>query len=210
MASILIRTIIIYFLLTFTLRIMGKRQIGELDVGDLVSTLLISELAAIPIDDPDIPLLNAVIPILLIFSLEIILSTIKNKSERMKRVLDGEAVYIIYKGRLLQDALRTNRISINEFLSAVRGAGVGDILDIEYALVEPNGSVSIIERDRSSSLAHPIIIDGEIIECELRRAGYDVRWLSKKMAEKKISQAEIFLMTATDNGEINIIKKEEK
>ena len=89
MASILIRTLIIYILLTFTLRIVGKRQIGELDVGDLVSTLLISEIAAIPIDDPDIPLLNAVVPILFIFSLEVILSTLKNKSERFKRCLDG-------------------------------------------------------------------------------------------------------------------------
>ena len=79
-ASILIRTVIIYVILAISLRLMGKRQIGELDIGDLVSTLLISELAAIPIDDPDIPLMNAVLPILFIFSLEIIMSSIKNKS----------------------------------------------------------------------------------------------------------------------------------
>ena len=105
MVSIIIRTAIIYILLSFELRIMGKRQIGELDVSELVSTLLISELAAIPIDDPDIPLLNAIIPMLFILSAEILLSTVKNKSEKLKRIIDGEPTYIIYKGRLLQSAL---------------------------------------------------------------------------------------------------------
>ena len=88
MTSILIRTLIIYLLLSFSLRIMGKRQLGELDVSELVSTLLISEIAAIPIDEPDIPLLNAVIPILFILSAEVILSTIKNKNEKFKNLIE--------------------------------------------------------------------------------------------------------------------------
>ena len=109
------------------MRIMGKRQIGELDVGDLVSTLLISELAAIPIDDPDIPLLNAVIPILLLISLEIIISTIKNRSRLIKKAVEGRPVYIIYKGRILEDELIKNRISINELLGEMRGQNIFDI-----------------------------------------------------------------------------------
>ena len=96
MVSIVIRTLIIYLVLLISLRIMGKRQLGELDASELVSALLISELASIPIDDPDIPLLNAIIPILLIFSMEIILSTIKNKSEFLKRTIEGKPAYIIY------------------------------------------------------------------------------------------------------------------
>ena len=97
MASIIIRTAIVYALLTFSLRITGKRQLGELDVGELVCTLLISELMAIPIDDPDIPLLNALIPTLLVIALEIIISGIKNKSEKLKRAIEGSPTYIIYK-----------------------------------------------------------------------------------------------------------------
>ena len=96
MASIVVRTVIVYVLLSFSLRIMGKRQLGELDVSELVSTLLISEIASISIDDPDIPLLNAIIPILLIVSIEVILSTIKNKSEKLKTVIEGRPEYIIY------------------------------------------------------------------------------------------------------------------
>ena len=116
MTSIVVRTVIIYITLSISLRIMGKRQIGELDVGELVSTLLISEIASIPIDDPDIPLMNAVMPILFILSLEILISTIKNKSEKMKGLIEGKPQYIIYKGRVLQKVLNENRISINEIL----------------------------------------------------------------------------------------------
>ena len=127
MGVILARCLIIYILLTFAMRITGKRQIGELDVGDLVSTLLISELAAIPIDDPDVPLLNAAIPILIIVSLEIIISTIKNKWRPLKKAIEGRPVYIIYKGRILMEELVDNRISISELLAEMRGQGIFDI-----------------------------------------------------------------------------------
>ena len=130
MASIIIRTAIVYILLTISLRITGKRQLGELDVGELVCTLLISELMAIPIDDPDIPLLNAVIPTLFVISLEIIISAIKNKSEKLKRAVEGTPTYIIYKGRLLQDVLKENRISINELLSEMRKQSITDLRDV--------------------------------------------------------------------------------
>ena len=132
MTSIVIRTVIIYIILSVSLRIMGKRQLGELDVSELVSTLLISEIASIPIDDPDIPLMNAVIPILFILSVEILLSTIKNKSRKMKSVIEGKPQYIIYKGRVLQNVLNENRISINEILSEMRAQGVGDISEVYY------------------------------------------------------------------------------
>ena len=208
MASILVRTIVIYILLSFSLRIMGKRQLGELDVSELVSTLLISEIASIPIDDPDIPLLNAIIPILFILSLEIILSTIKNKSEKLKGVIEGEPLYIIYKGRLSQRALHENRISINELLSEMRIQGVGDISDVYYAILEQNGSLSIMKRG-DDMMAHPIIIDGEIHEEILRHLGYDSEWLKKRLAEGHAKQDEIFLMTVNDLKEINIIRKED-
>ena len=147
MASMVIRTLIIYVLLNITLRIMGKRQIGELDVEELVSTLLISEIAALPIDDTDIPLFNAIIPVVLILSLEIILSTLKNKSEKLKRRIEGEPSYIIYKGKLMQKNLADNRISINELLSELRVQGAADISDVYYAVLEQNGTMSVIKRD---------------------------------------------------------------
>ena len=96
MASIFIRTLIIYLFLSISLKIMGKRQIGELEVGELVSTLVISEVAALPIADPDIPLMNAIIPVLFIVCLEIIISSLKNKSEKLKKYIEGEPIFLIY------------------------------------------------------------------------------------------------------------------
>jgi len=202
-----IRTVIIYILLNFTLRIMGKRQIGELDVGELVSTLLISEIVAIPIDDTDIPLMNAIIPALLLLSLEIIMSTLKNKSERLKRRIEGEPNYIIYKGRLIQKNLRENRISVNELLAELRIQGAASISEVRYAVLEQNGSLSVV-KNSDTELEHSVIIDGEVIEKTLTSSGYDRRWLKKKLSAEGVKESEVLLMTVNDSGDINIIKKD--
>ena len=207
MASIVIRTVIVYFLLMIFLRIMGKRQIGELDVGDLVSTLLISELAAIPIDDPDIPLLNAIIPSLLIVSAEILISAIKNKNEKVKKIIEGTPTYIIYKGRILQDVLDENRISINEVLAEMRTQGIGDVSEIYYGIVEQNGTLSLIKRG-ANILAHTAVVDGAVMSENIELLGYDGEWVKKKLCEKGLSLSDVFLMTVTDGGEIKIVEKE--
>ena len=207
MASIVIRTIIIYLLLSFSLRIMGKRQIGELDIAELVSTLLISEIAAIPIDDPDIPLLNAIIPILLLISIEIIISSVKNKSEKLKRVVEGTPSYIIYKGRLLQKELSKNRLSVNELLAELRSQGVTDISEVSYAILEQNGTLSIVKKSDSAP-AHTLVIDGEILRGPLTRLGYNDTWLNKQLDGASLKLKEVFLMTVTDDGKLNFIKKE--
>ena len=207
MTSTVIRTLIVYILLSFVLRIMGKRQLGELDVSELVSTLLVSEIASLPIDNPDIPLFNAIIPILLIVSVEIILSTIKNKSEKLKVTIEGKPEYIIYKGRLLQNVLRDNRMSINELLSELRSQGVGNIEEVYYATVEQNGSLSVLKRDETN-LAHTIIIDGSLIEKNLVALGYNEVWLKKRLSERSINQRDVFLMTVTDQGDVGVILKD--
>ena len=207
MTSIIIRTVIIYILLSLSLRIMGKRQLGELDISELVSTLLISEIASIPIDDPDIPLLNAIIPILFIVSVEVILSTLKNKSEKLKSVIEGRPEYIIYKGRLLQSVLSKNRISVNELLSELRSQGVGNINQVEYAAIEQNGSLSLIKKGESD-LAHTVIIDGQIMKSTLINLGYNEIWLNKRLSERKAMPEEILLFTVDDQGEVDIIMKD--
>ena len=222
MTSIVIRTLIIYLILSFSLRIMGKRQLGELDVSELVSTLLISEIASIPIDDPDIPLMNAIIPILLILSTEILLSTIKNKSEKMKGVIEGKPQYIIYKGRLLEKALHDNRISLNEFLSALRSCGVFSIATVEYAILEENGKISVfpkaghgavtyLEMQNGVSehgIGHAVVVDGQIMEDELRLSARDRKWVEKMIRNKKCDLRDVFLMTVDDSGEVYIVRKE--
>ena len=209
MASIVIRTVIIYILLTVSLRIMGKRQIGELDVGDLVSTLLISELAAIPIDDPDIPLLNAIIPSIILVSAEILISAVKNKSEGLKKLIEGSPSYIIYKGRILQDALDENRISINEVLSEMRTQGIGDISEVYYAIAEQNGTLSLLRRG-GEALAHTVVVDGALLTDSLKRLGHNEEWVNKTLRQRGLSLSEVFLMTVTDGGKVKTVRKEKK
>ena len=208
MSSIFIRTIIIYLLLSILLKIMGKRQIGELEVNELVSTLLISEIASIPISDGDIPLLSAIIPIIFIAMLEILISALKNKWHGLKRIVEGEPIYIIYKGKLMQDALAKNRISINEVLTEMRTQGIGSISDIYYGILEQNGKLSLLKVDDKDNVAHTVIIDGSYDKVRLMRLGYDERWLDKQLKKADVSQEEVFLMSVTDNGTVNIIRRE--
>ena len=206
MTSIFFRTAIIFILLSLSMKIMGKREIGELEVGELITTLLLSEICSIPIDDPDIPLLNAVIPVLFIVSAEIIISSIKNKSLMLKKLIDGNATYLIYGGRINQEALRNNRISLEEFFSTLRQCGIGRIDEIEYCILEANGKISVLKK--SAGMEHIIISDGEINTAALSALGYTRDWLQDKLFGT--AARDVFLMTVDDLGYTNIILKEEK
>lgn len=206
MVSIFIRTILVYILLNVVLNIMGKRQIGELEVGELVCTLLISEIAAIPISDPDIPLLWAVVPIIFICAIEVALSAIKNRCTKVKRAVEGNSLYIIYKGRLRQNVLLENRISINEVLTEIRIQGFGGIGDVEYGILEQNGKISLF--DKNTTLSHFLVIDGEVNKNAMRELGYNEGWLNRVIREEKLSLGEVFLLSVDDDGKRNIVKKE--
>lgn len=204
MAAILIRTVIIYLFITITLKIMGKRQIGELEASELVTTFIISEITAIPIDDPNIPLVNAFIPIIFIVCAEIIVSFIKNKSTLLKKTIDGTPAYIIYNGRLMQRTLRENRISVNELFAEARIAGFANISDVKYAILESNGKISILE----DSLSHLIIADGDVDKKTLMALGYNLQWLEKELKRNDAAIEDTFLMSVNDSGETFIVKKE--
>ena len=206
MSSIFFRTVIIFVMLAVTMRFMGKREIGELEVGELITTLLVSEVCSIPIDDPDIPLMNAIIPVLFIVSAEIITSHVKNKSRKLKRIVDGKPVFLIKDGNFNQAALYENRISIEEFMTAIRQNGVGSIDEISDCILEANGKISVLKN--GTNLSHVIISDGEVNLERLKMLGFDERWLKKRLDNTPYSA--IFLMTADSNGSIYIIKREKK
>ena len=208
--SIFIRTIIIYVILNVMLKIMGKRQIGELEVNELVTTLLISEIGALPISDTNIPLLPSIIPILFIAAAEVLISIVKNKSALIKRAIEGEPVYIIYKGSLKQKALADNRISINEVLTEMRTQGIADISDVKYAILEQNGKLSLLKTSDSPNIATPIVIDGNIDKNNLSSLGFSEEWVTNQLNERKLTLKEVFLMTVNESNTINIIEKEKK
>ena len=208
MTSIFIRTIIIYIILNIMLKIMGKRQIGELEVNELVSTLLISEIAALPISDTDIPLIPSVIPIFFIASSEVIISIIKNKSATVKRIVEGEPTYIIYKGRLRQKALAENRISINEVLTEMRTQGIANFEDIRYAILEQNGKISFLQESDSPNISRVLIIDTKPDLKNIKESGVTIDWLNDRLSERGIRIEDVFLMTINENHDIYIIEKE--
>ena len=209
MVAIFTRTLIVYVLLSVAMKLMGKREIGELDVSELVSTLLISEIAAIPIDDPDIPFFNAIIPILFILSIEILLSYAKTRSSKLKKYVEGESVFLIYRGELDQDALRENRISLNEFLSEMRSQSIGDLSEVEYAVLEQSGKISILERS-DAEIAHVLIIDGEFNTPEFCRGRFSREKIEAELKRRKIARSDVLYMSVDDGNNINIIKKERK
>ena len=230
MLTLLLRTCILYVFLNVIMRFMGKRQIGELEVSEMITTLMLSELIFVPIGDTEVPLMNCIVPIMFIFFCELFLSTFKNRSLKLKSVLEGRPRYIIYKGRLLQKALRDNRISLNEFLGALRTGGVFSIATVEYAILEANGTVSILQKEEDAplssgmflkeglkkegqpqpraSMAHTLIIDGEVMKDTLRLLGLETHWLSARLKERHLKLCEVFLFTLDENMECYVIKKE--
>ena len=208
MASIFFRIVIIFAFLTVSMRIMGKRQIGELEVGELIVTFLISEIATIPIQAPEIPLLNAIVPVLFIVNAEIITSALKNKSARLKKIFDGKAVFLIYEGKFSQSVLKNNRLSLEEFAAAMHQAGIGKIEDIQYCILEANGKISMIEKENGGELSHIIISDGEICEENLSILGLNENWLKKTLNGK--SAEEVFLLTVNNQKDVYMLLKEGK
>lgn len=210
MVSVFVRTAIIYIILTIILKIMGKRQIGELEVSELVSTLLISEIASIPITDPELPLLRSLIPVIFIGSVEILIAALKNKLPRLKRIVEGQPVYIIYKGKLMQHALTENRISINEILTEMRTQGISNLNDVYYGILEQNGKLSLLKRIDKDNTAHAVIIDRVIDRKSLQELGWDEDRLMEQLGKRNTSVESVFLMTVTDSGEISIIERDEE
>ena len=139
MATAFLRTVILYFLIMAGLRLMGKRQIGELEPSELVLTMMLSDLATVPMQDFGIPLLSGVIPILTLLSLSMLLSQLSLRSVRLRRVLCGSPTVLIDRGKLRQDAMRKNRFTLDELLEELRAQGVCDLKDVKYAVLENSG-----------------------------------------------------------------------
>lgn len=223
MVTVLIRTAIIYLLLLVALRLTGKRQVGELQLSELITTFMISELASIPIQDLSIPLIYSIFPIIFILCVEIALSFLATKSKTVKKMFFGNPSIIIEHGVINQKELARLRIGINELIGELRLKDVGSISDVEYAILEQNGKLSVflkkenqplcskdLKIEGGSTLDHAIIIDGEIDESNLKQAGKSNAWLNSYLKKHKLQISKIFLMTVNDENVINIINKEEK
>ena len=224
MLAVFFRTLIIYFLLSLSFRFMGKRQIGELELSELVTTLLLSDIATLPIIDPEVPLVSVLIPVLVILTFEIILTYSKNKSRLLKKMLEGHPSFWISNGNLDQEEVMRMRLSINELLAELRLQGVSDISDVEYAILEENGKLSVFLknekraltpedlkiRPKASGLSHAVILDGEIREDAILHSHYSKDALKKELKQRGLRPEGLLLFSIDDDGGIYYIEKEKK
>ncbi len=201
-----------YVLLVIAMRIGGKRQIGELQLSELVSALLLSEIAAMPIGHEEVPLTFAVIPIVTVICIEIIAAFTVTKSKALRKVFDGKPSVIIEKGKLNFTEMEKLRIGIEELIVEARLKGVSDISDIDYAILEDNGKLSVFTRSNTSGkgIAHIIISDGQISERGLATVGLSRDALDARLKSKQLTAENVFLYTLDDAGGEFIIRKEDK
>ena len=211
MLNILLRTLIVYVLLIIAMRIGGKRQIGELQLSELVSALLLSEIASMPIGHEEIPLTFAVIPLVTVICIEIIAAYAVTKSKRLRNLFDGKPSVIIEKGKLNMAELGKLRLGIEELIIEARLKGISDISDLEYAILEENGKLSVFKKaekgEQEKGIAHVVISDGEFNEHGLNTVGLSKADVLARLKKKSLSEKEVFLYTLDDTEKEYIITK---
>ena len=218
-----IRTILLYLLLLFAVRLMGKRQIGQMEPSEFVVTMLVANLASIPMQDADIPLYTGMIPILTVLGAELVLSGTSMWSVKFRRLLCGKPVILIENGKVLQQNLRNTRVTMDELMGHLREKDVLDIRTVQYAILETNGNLSVfpypseIAASAKDAGIHPqkrflpitIIEDGHLFRENLKLSGKDETWVRKILGEYRSSIAGTWLLTVDRGGNVVWQGKEE-
>lgn len=190
---LVVRTLLLYALVIVSLRIMGKRQIGEMQPSELVVAIMISDLAAVPMQAIDIPLITGIIPVLTLIVAEVLISFLSLKSRAVRRILSGEPSVVIYNGHINEGELERLRFNINDLLEQLRINNYPDISEVECAVMETNGKLSIIEKDKEqTTLQHLILSDGRVNEKEMKKLGKGEEWLKSELKKLNLQEKEVF------------------
>ena len=219
-----IRTILLYLVLILSIRLMGKRQIGEMEASEFVVPMLVANLASIPMQDSGIPLLSGLVPILTVLGMELVLSCLILKSIVFRRIFCGKPVILIDNGRLLVENLRRTRVSLDELTGHLRQKDVLDITTVQFAVLETDGSLSVFpypeERPATAREAKikveaqrlpvTVVEDGKVYRADLRRAGKDAQWLAQELLERNTTLDKTLLLTVDGGGTVRWLGKEGK
>ncbi|MDY4953172.1 MAG: DUF421 domain-containing protein [Candidatus Onthomonas sp.] len=223
MAIAFARTVILYALIIVGIRLMGKKQVGELEPTELVFAMLISDLAAVPMQDFGIPLLFGLIPIVTLLAITMALSVLSLKSIRFRNLICGRPSVIMEHGSILQNALAKNRFTVDELLEELRLQGITDLSTVKYAILENSGRVSVILYEayqpatpdqldltpEEEGLPLIIISDGRVLRQNLQLRNLDQHWLQQQLAEHgHTSPTQVFLLTVDEVGRIYYVPKE--
>ena len=222
MITAVVRTIILYLLIILGIRLMGKRQIGELEPSELVLSLIIADLAAVPMQDFGIPLIMGIIPILTLLCLSAILSVLTVKSIRFRALLCSRPSIVIQDGKIL---MVKNRFTVDELMEELRMAGVTDLSTVKYAVLETTGRISVLPyaehqpvtvRDmglkvKEAGLPVIVVSDGRVLSHNLKTRNLSMRWVKEQMGSRGVQDIrQVFLMTVDEADNVYFVKKEEK
>ena len=218
------RTLFLYLVLIFAVRLMGKRQIGEMEPAEFVVTMLVANLAAIPMQDGAIPLYSGLVPILTVLGMELVLSGLILRSVRLRQLLCGKPVILIDNGKILQENLKSARINLDELTGQLRAKDVLDIRTVQFAILETSGDLSVFpypkEKPASAKdagvqatgqhLPVTVVEDGYLSRENLERAKKDEKWLAKVLSQHNCGIQDTFLLTVDESGQVVWLGKEIK
>jgi len=205
-----LRTLILYLVLILSVRLMGKRQIGQMEASEFVVTMLVANLASIPMQDPGIPLYSGLVPILTVLGAELVLSGLILYSVKLRRYICGKPVILIDNGKILQENLRRTRVTLDELVGHLREKDVLDLQTVQYAILETNGNLSVFPYpdNGKQSLPLTIIEDGFFSRENLQKSGYDERWLADILQQRGGDIHTTFLLTVDGSGNVIWIRRE--
>ena len=216
-----IRAIILYIVVLIVMRLMGKREIGQLQPFELAIAIMIADLAAVPMSGLGIPLTNGIIPILALLVMYMIISALNMKSINFRKIISGQPSLLIYRGKIDEKILRSERITINELQERLRGENVFNLSDVEYAILETNGQVTVIQKPEKRNLMpedlnitpeyegipYDLVVDGKIMKENLKTIGRDEIWLEKQLKKFDAKPNNTLIATMDGKGEFFCQKK---
>ncbi len=218
------RSIVLYIIVLIVMRLMGKREIGQLQPFELAISIMIADLASIPMTDTGVPIFNGIIPILGLLIMHLIISLINLKSSRAREIICGRPSILIYRGKINEKNLRKERFTINELEERLRGNNVINLGDVEYAILETSGQVTVIQKpDKRNTIPqdfnimpeyegipYDLVVDGKIMTENLKEIGKNYNWLKKQVEKFNMKPEEALVVTIDGKGQIFCQRKEEK
>jgi len=200
---IIVRTFILYWFILVIFRLMGKREVGELSIFDLVVFLLIAEVAGFSLDDPNSSFINAIVPVIILFLIQIGVSYFSLKSKKFRDVMEGEPSIIMRDGIIIEKEMRKQRYNLDDLLQQLREQQIGSVQSVSYAFLEPSGNLSVFKKEGEQYI-FPLIIDGEIQQRHLEHIGKNEKWLLEQLEQKQIMSYKKIFYCSYENEELFI------
>jgi len=219
-----VRAIMVYILVLVVMRLMGKREIGQLQPFELVISIMIADLASIPMTDPGVPIFNGLVPILGLLAMHLLITLLNIKSVNLRKITCGKPTILVYRGKIDEEALKKERFTVSELQERLRGKDVFNLGDVEFAILETNGEVSVITKPNKRNLTpedmnieadyeglpYDLIVDGKIMYENLNKIGKDKRWLIKQVEKFKCLPEDVLIATMDGKGNFFCQQKERK